>query len=316
MFIDTHAHLDFKEFDSDRDEVIKRAFEGGIQKIINVGCNLERSRAAIELARSCGVGVYASIGIHPHDVANYELETTERELRKLAHNDKVVAIGECGLDYYRLDQKLKSHLFCDRRKDVISGVNGVKKINKSKEISKKQNSQLFDDRSKVENGKIISKDIKDKKTVQKEFFEMQIKLAQELNLPLIIHCRDAFDDLLKILISNLQFPISNIGVAHCFSGNRKFAQEFLKLGFLISFTGSITYAKSDAEILKVVKEVPLEKIMVETDSPYLAPVPKRGARNEPLYVKYIVQKIADIKNISLTEVEKTTTKNVIKLFNL
>jgi TatD DNase family protein len=261
VYIDTHAHLDFKEFNADREEVIKRAFTGGVKKIVNIGCNLEQSRAAVELANQYE-NVFASVGVYPHDAKKYELGIINQELWKLAQNDRVVAIGECGLDYYRLKQE-------------------------------------------------------NEKEGQKEFFKVHIEIAQKLNLPLIIHCRDAFADLLKIL-RNSKFKIldSRSGVAHCFSGSRRYAFEFLKLGFLISFTGSITYAKPDAEILKVVKEVPLDKIMVETDSPYLAPVPHRGKRNEPLYVKYIAQRIAKTKEISLSEVEKATTKNAKNLFKL
>lgn len=268
MYIDTHAHLDFKEFDKDREEVIKRAKEGGVEKIINVGCNLERSRAALELAYQ-HENIYSAVGVHPHDVKNYELQITKQELEKLAKNRKVVAIGECGLDYYRLEKKS------------------------------------------------FSISLEEEKKTQKEFFKAQIEIAKKLNLPLIIHCRDAFADLLEI-IQNTKYKILNTkpGVTHCFSGNLEIANEFLKLGFLVSFTGSITYAKPQAEILKVVKETPLEKIMVETDCPYLAPVPHRGERNEPLYVKYIAQKIAEVKGIKIKEVEKITTENAIKLFNL
>lgn len=261
MFIDTHAHLDFKEFDQDREEVIKRANEGKVEKIINVGCNLKRSKDSIELAKKYE-NIYAAAGVHPHDVKKYELRLMKQELWKLAQNKKVVAIGECGLDYYRIE-------------------------------------------------------VETDKEIQKEFFKVQMELVRELSLPLIIHCRDAFADILEI-IRNWKLEIGNslYGVTHCFSGNREIAQEFLKLGFLISFTGSITYAKPKSELFKVVKEVPLNKIIIETDCPYLSPAPHRGERNEPLYVKYIAQKIAQVRGIDLEEVEKATTENAIKLFNL
>ncbi|MEW6407710.1 MAG: TatD family hydrolase [Patescibacteria group bacterium] len=267
MYIDTHVHLDFKEFDKDRDEVIKRAFSGGVQKIINIGCNLERSKATVELAQKYE-NIFAAVGVHPHDVKKYESGNMNQELWKLAQNNKVIAIGECGLDYYRIEDDPSTSLGA------------------SKEI-------------------------------QKEFFKAQIALAQKLNLPLIIHCRDAFQDLLEIL-HNTKYILHNtrMGVTHCFSGNRKYAAEFLKLGFLISFTGSITYTKPDGELLKVVEEVPIDKMMIETDCPYLAPVPHRGERNEPLYVKYVAQKIAEVKGIKIREIEKITTENAIKLFNL
>lgn len=259
--IDTHAHLDFKEFDPDRDEVIRRAYAGGVEKIINVGCNLERSRDSIELARKYK-NIYASIGVHPHDVGKYKKERMKDELEKLIQSNKVVAIGECGLDYYRLEKE--------------------------------------EDKEK-----------------QKEFFKIQLEIAYNKGVPLIIHCRDAFNDLLEILKdSKFKNPNSKQGVTHCFSGNRQIARQFLELGFLISFTGSITYTKPEGELLKVVKEVPLEKIMIETDCPYLAPVPHRGERNEPLYVKYIAEKIAEVKGIDLEEVKRKTTENAKWLFGL
>ena len=257
MLIDTHVHLDFKEFDQDRDQVIKRAFGSGIEKMINVGCNLERSKNSIELALKYD-NIYATVGVHPHDVVKYDLKNLKSELIKLAKENKVVALGECGLDYYRLENETE-------------------------------------------------------KEKQKEFFKIQLDLAKELDLPLIIHCRNAFEDLLEILERTDDLPR---GVTHCFSGTLHYAQEFLNLGFLVSFTGSITYVRPQGELLKVVKEIPLDKIMVETDCPYLAPVPHRGKRNESAYVKFVAEKIAEIKGIDFKEVAEQTTKNAIKLFKL
>ena len=260
MFIDTHAHLDFKEFDSDQDKVIKRAFNSGIEKIINIGCNLERSINSINLAKKYK-NIYATVGIHPRDVVNYQLSEAEDELRKLAQQEKVVAVGECGLDYFRMDKE-----------------------NKKENIKR-----------------------------QKDFFVRQIKIAREFKLPLIIHCRDAYTDLLEILKEH--YTDSYKGVTHCFSASFKYAKEFLDLGFLISFTGNITYTKKGDSILETVNKVPLEKIMVETDSPYLAPVPHRGERNEPAYLRYIAEEIAKIKKLSFEEIAKQTTQNAIELFN-
>lgn len=281
MLIDTHAHLDFKEFDSDRDEVIKRAFDSGIEKIINIGCNLERSKNSIELAKRYD-NVYATVGIHPHDVASYQLLVASYKLRKLAKQDKVVAIGECGLDYYRIES------VCGR-----SAIGGNDELSPEKKLEISQ-------RVKVKN-------------LQKEFFKLQIDLAKELSLPIILHCRSAFEDLFEILKRAGDLPR---GVTHCFSGTLDWARKFLNLGFLISFTGSITYARPQSEILEVVKEVPLDKIMIETDCPYLAPVSHRGERNEPAYVRYIAEKIAEMKGIDFKEVAKKTTEQAIKLFNL
>ena len=305
--IDTHSHLDFEQFDDDREEVIQRAFNGGVKKIINVGCNLERAKASIELVDKYE-NIYAAIGIHPTDInriTNYELRITNsegikkqrskenfmhsylEELRKLARHSKVVAIGEIGLDYFH-PEKLRL------------GASPVK--------------------LHYEASMDLDGEIKQLKIRQKELFIAQLELAEELQLPVIIHCRDAYEDLLEILKG---FDLR--GVIHCFCGNRRQAKQFLDLGFYISFTGNITYSKKDdAEIFQVIKEVPLERIMIETDCPFLAPAsdcpiqdgpaPMRGKRNEPLFVKYVAEKIAEIKKISLEEVEIATDENAGKLF--
>lgn len=257
MLIDTHAHLDFKEFDRDRDEVIRRAKKFGVEKIINVGCNLKRSQNSIALSQKYD-NIYATVGLHPHD-AKEEFGKYE-ELAKLGKNKKVVAIGECGLDYFRLEKE-------------------------------------------------------EDKIKQKEVFLSQLDLALKLNLPVIIHCRNAFDDLLTLLkIKKYKNKIR--GVTHCFSGTLRYAREFLNLGLSISFTGSITYVRPKGELLAVVRMVPLDRIMIETDSPYLAPVPHRGKRNEPAFVKFVAEKIAEIKGLGFKTIADQTTQNAINLFKL
>ncbi len=257
MLIDTHAHLDFENYNSDRDEVIGRAVKNGVEKIINIGCNLKRAEFSLELAQKYD-NIYATVGIHPEDVTKDELRITNQELRKLAANKKVVAIGECGLDYFHVkDEGLKNK--------------------------------------------------------QKELFELQIKIANELKLPLVIHCRDAFGDILEI-IKNYKFEKG--AVLHCFTGDPEIAKKFLALGCYISFTGIITFVKPKDALLEAIRAVPIEKLMIETDCPFLSPMPHRGKRNEPAYVKYVAEKIATVKNISISEVEKITTKNAIKFFKL
>jgi len=282
--IDTHSHLDFEQFDDDREEAIQRAFDGGIKKIINVGCNLERSKASIELAEKYE-NIYATAGMHPSEIFNLRSSIFKilEELRKMAKHSKVVAIGEIGLDYFHLDSD-------DR--DI-------------RDISDSKIEQL--------------------KTKQKELFVAQLQLANELHLPVIIHCRDAYEDLLEICKNYrgktpLNPPFANgggmCGVIHCFCGDRWQAKQFLDLGFYISFTGNITYSKKeDAEIFEVIRKIPLDRILIETDCPFLAPAPMRGKRNEPLFVKYIAEKIAEIKKIDIAEVEKITDENAKKLFN-
>lgn len=255
MLIDTHAHLDFKEYDKDRDEVIKRAFEGGVEKIINVGCNLDRSQASINITKKYDQ-IFASIGVHPYDGKSDSIKTITERLFKMAKDEKVVAIGEIGLDYYRLEK--------ERNKDI-----------------------------------------------QKRVFRTQLDVAKELELPVILHCRDAYEDMLDIIKKD------NIkrGVSHCFLGNKEIAKRYLELGLYLSFTGVITF-KNAGEVIDVVRETPLERILIETDAPFLAPEPHRGTRNEPAYVKYIAEKIATIKEIGYDQVAKVTTKNVEELFGI
>ncbi len=250
MLIDTHAHLNFKEFDKDRPQVIERAFEGGVEKIINVGTNLNSSKDSITLAEKYE-NIYAGVSLHPINVEKEKFD--EKIWLGLAKHQKVVAIGETGLDF---------HHSSDREK-------------------------------------------------QKEVFEKLIKIACRVRKPLIIHSREADQEVLDIL-SHSELP-SQRGVIHCFGRDYAIAKKFLDLGFLISYTGNITYNKERASS---VLKVPLDKIMVETDCPFMAPVPFRGKRNEPLYVKYVAQKIAEIKNLTLEELAEKTTQNAKELFGL
>ena len=259
--IDSHVHIDFKEFDDDREEVIKRFFKAGGEKMINVGCDLRSSIRSCELAKN-NENIFASAGIHPHDANTVNKESLEK-LEELVKHYKVIAVGEIGLDYFRNLSPQKKQI---------------------------------------------------------EAFRSQLELADNHNMPLIIHCRDAYNDLLDILKS---YQTDNWhGVIHCFAASQKIAEEFLKLGFYVGFTGIITYYKDKSklgnkpEIYRVIENMPLNKILIETDCPYLAPVPDRGERNEPLLVRYVAEKIAHIRNTSFEEIEKATSENAIRLFNL
>jgi TatD DNase family protein len=275
MFIDSHAHLDFKEFNIDRDEVIKRAKMAGVLKIINVGANLERSKRSVELAKKYS-NIYATVGVHPHDCEKDDLNVVIKEFKDLISEDKerdqtaedknkIVAIGEIGLDYYQLTTN-------DRQ-------SAIKK--------------------------------------QKETFEVLLNLAIELKLPIIFHCRDAYEDMIKIISKIKNQKLKIMGVIHCFSGDWQIAQRFLNLGLYLSFTGAITYpGKKAAKIEEVIKNTPLERILIETDCPYLAPIPYRGQRNKPAYVVKVAEKISQIKNLPLQTIAEQTTKNAVELFNL
>ncbi|MDP2856146.1 MAG: TatD family hydrolase [bacterium] len=248
--IDSHSHLDFEDFDKDRELVIQRAFDSGVRAIINIGTSLKSSKKSIALAEK-HENIYATISLHPIDVDKEEFN--DSAFLELARHPKVVAIGETGLDYCHLSDKDK----------------------------------------------------------QKQVFKKLVKISVKVEKPIIIHSRDADEDIL-LLLKEMDLPKSR-GVIHCFGRNYEAAKKFLDLGFLISYTGNITY---NLERQDSIKDVPLEKIMVETDCPFMAPVPFRGQRNESSYVKYVAEKIAEIKKIDFSIVAKQTTKNCAKLFNL
>jgi len=252
MFIDTHCHLDFEQFDNDREEVIQRAKELGIDYIINIGSSLAGSEKSIELAKKYDF-IFATVGIHPHEADNFNEETKEK-LYVLAKNPKVVAIGEIGLDYF-------------------------------KSYSSKES--------------------------QERLFLCLIDLAKQLNLPLVIHCRDAQRDILKIL---KQEKI-NKAVVHCFSGDEDFLDSCLKEGFFISFTCNVTY-KNAQHLREMIRIVPLNRLMLETDAPFLPPQQFRGKRNEPAYVRFLAKFIAEIKGVEIEALGRITTENAKEFFNL
>ena len=249
---DTHCHLDFPEFNPDREEVIQRSKAQGIDYVINIGSSLEGSGKSLELAKKYDF-IYATIGLHPHeaDTFNKEIELT---LYDFAKEDKVVAIGETGLDFF-------------------------------KNYSKQEN--------------------------QKPLFLSLIRLAKELNLPLVIHNREAQSETLKILKESM--PVR--AVVHCFSGDENFLKDCLDLGFYISFTCNITYKKAQ-NLRHLVKSAPLERLMLETDAPFLSPEGLRGKRNEPVNVKILAQEISKIKEISIDEVARVTTENAKQFFRI
>ena len=265
-FFDIHSHINFSDFDRDKEDVIKRSLNGGVW-MINVGSDFLSSKKALEIAERYDKGVYASVGLHPND--NKDEIFQAKDYRQLAKNNKVVAIGECGLDYFRI-----------------------------------KNNPLRQSDSETSELRIRQQDI----------FKKQIELAIELNKPLMIHCRDAHEEVIDIL--NSYFIIHNSklrGNIHFFSGNWEIAQKYFNLGFTISFTGVITFARQYDEIIK---KAPLEKIMIETDAPFVAPIPHRGERNEPLYVKEVAKKIAEIRREPYEKIVKTTTDNALKFFKI
>lgn len=254
VLIDTHCHLDMSAYAADYDAVLARASVAGVTRIITVGIDLESSRRAIALTEQHD-GIYATVGVHPHNVEELG-EELYAELRGLCSHPKVVAYGEIGLDY-------------------------------------------------VKNYAPIA--------LQKEHFARQVALAKELQLPLVVHDREAHDDIMEILEAAGPFPAG--GVMHCFSGDASFARRVLALGFYISIPGVVTFAKADM-LHGAVREIPLGSLVLETDGPFLAPVPKRGRRNEPQLMLFTAQKVAELKGVSLEEVARQTTINGVRLFGL
>lgn len=261
LIVDTHAHVNFRAFRGDGDEVVKKALAGGVW-MINVGAEIDTSRRAVEYSQRYPEGIFAAIGLHPIHIQDQEF--SYEKYKELVLKEKTIAIGEIGLDYYHL-----------------------KDFNEEPE-------------------KI--------KSLQKEVFLKQLDFAEEFKKPLIIHCREAHKDLLEIVKSEkLKLKTNPKGVIHSFSGNYQQAREYREMGFKISFNGIITFAR---DYDKVILDTPLEDILLETDCPYLAPIPYRGKRNEPLYVVEVAKKLAEIKNLSLEEVVSKTTDNAKKVFNL
>jgi TatD DNase family protein len=254
MIVDTHCHLDMKDFDEDRDAVIKRAKDDGIGHIISIGIDVKSSRDALALARKYGY-ISATVGCHPHDADGCG-QTEFEELFAMAGEPEVVAWGEIGLDYFR-------------------------------NYSEKEN--------------------------QRNTFQTQLDLARGAELPVVIHDRDAHEEIYDVL--KKMGKGDKKGVIHCFSGDMDLAEALIDLGYYISIPGTVTYKKA-VEIKKVAARMPLDRMLVETDAPFLAPVPRRGKRNEPGLVVHTVQEIARLRNIPFETVAERTTRNASDLFRL
>ncbi len=252
--IETHAHLDFPQFDDDREAAIQRAAEAGIHTIINIGTDWDSCNRIVELAEA-HPRLFAAVGIHPHDAKTWEGDKSSERLKKLAEHPKVVAIGEIGLDYYRNNSP--------RDKQRVALVE-------------------------------------------------QIAVAIELNLPIVIHNRDAFDDIFEVLLMERAYDVG--GVLHCFSEGVAEAEKSIDLGFHLSVNGILTYKK--ATMAEVGKSVRLDRLLLETDCPFLAPHPHRGKRNEPAYVAFVGEKLAELRGTPIDEIADVTDENANRLFRL
>ena len=257
MIIDTHAHIDVADYDEDREAVIQRARESGVQYMVNIGCDVESSYRSMELSEQYDF-IYATAGVHPHDVKSIDANTYTH-LRQLLLHPKVIALGEIGLDYFK-------------------------------------NYSPQDE--------------------QRTHFRKQIQLAREMNKPIVIHSRDANEDIIAILSDFYpKDPIAHSGIFHCFSGDQKLADKALEMGFYISFSGSVTFKKSDG-LRDVAKTIPADRLFAETDCPYLTPAPHRGKRNEPAYVNFTAERLAEIRGLKIEDVERTMALNFFELFGI
>ena len=283
MLIETHAHLDYPDFAPDFDDVLRRATDAGVTRIITIGTSVESSRRAIEIAEKYP-NVYAVIGVHPTYAGEAEEDVTT-PLREVAQNPRVVAIGETGLDYHRLP---------------------------SVEAAKGKKVQVFSRALQGETEEEIEAQIHDGsyKSKQASLFEQQLDLAVQLGLNVVIHQRDAWDDTLEIM---RPYTDKLRGVFHCYGGTLEQANEVLGLDHLVSFTGIVTF-KNGATVRDVAAQIPLWKFMVETDCPYLAPVPFRGKRCEPAYTRIVAETIAAARGISLEEIAEATTETAEQFF--
>ncbi len=252
MLIDTHTHLHDPQFDTDRETVIQRARQNGVDLMITIGTDLETSRQAVELAERYDF-VFATVGVHPHEVKTIQ-DNSYQVLERLAQRPKVVAYGEVGLDFYYMHSP---------------------------------------------------------KDLQQRHFREQIRLAKRLGLPLVIHTRQAPKETLVILQEEEADEIG--GVFHCYTGDLPTAQAAISLNFFISFSGILTFLKA-LDLQEVARQIPVESLLVETDCPYLAPMPHRGKRNEPSYVRHVAEKLAQLKALPYEELAQITFQNTRKLF--
>ncbi len=255
MLIDSHVHLEMPDYDNDRDAIIKRALDYAIEKIITIGIGRKECQQALDLAKTYPC-IYAALGLHPHNAKDGFLQLCDYIKRSVINNNKVVALGEMGLDFYKNWSPQKNQINC---------------------------------------------------------FHEQLALAREIRLPVIIHDRDAHQETLAILKNEKAWEVG--GVIHCFSGDLEMATKCIDMGFYISIPGTVTF-KNATVLHEVVTKLTLERILIETDAPFLAPHTFRGKRNEPAYVRYVAEKIGELKKVTFEEVALVTTKNAKTLFSL
>lgn len=292
MLIDSHCHVDFNAFKEDAEEVIGRSLRNGVW-MINVGAQYSTSARAVKMADKYNEGLYAVVGLHPIHLVEDITETTEldgKEYSFLTRREE-------------FDPAKYRELALSSKKVVGLGESGL-------------------DYYYFGNSTKLPLPVDKIKEIQKKVFQGFIDLSHELQLPLVMHCRGAnddhgvYDELLEIIELNISAGKSFKGVMHCFKGNRAQAQRFVELGFYVGFTGIITFKKKSEELQEIAKALPLDKILVETDAPFMSPEPHRGKRNEPAYVEFVARKIAELRGIDFEEVARVTTENAKTLFKI
>ncbi|MBQ8279259.1 MAG: TatD family hydrolase [Roseburia sp.] len=256
MIFETHAHYDDEQFDSGREALLASLPDCGIKRVVNVGASIESTKNSIELAEKYDY-IYAAVGVHPSEIAELD-EEHFAWLRELTKLEKVVAVGEIGLDYY---------------------------WDKEPEVQERQ----------------------------RYWFKRQIELAKEVGLPIVVHSRDAAADTMQILKETHAEEIP--AVIHCYSYSPELAQEFIKMGYYIGVGGVVTF-KNAKKLKETVQQIPLERILLETDCPYMAPEPNRGKRNDSRNILYIIEKIAELKQVAVEEVEEITWQNAMKFYRM
>lgn len=277
--IDTHSHVNFNAYRDDSEEIIKKALDNDTW-VINVGSQLSTSRRAVKMAENYDEGVYAAVGIHPVHLMELHVDEDEVHFESRAE--------ELDYDIYKE--------LAQNKKVVAIGEVGLDYHRISDMIKEIMTNEM-------------EQKIKEK---QKEVFIKQFELAQELELPMIIHCRDAHEDMIELIKKlKIHHPHAR-GVIHCFTDGYEIAKQYFELGFMISFTGIVTFAKG----FEWIKDIPEDRFMIETDAPYLTPIPHRGQRNEPVYVQYVASKIAQFRCCHPDEIAKITTRNARKFFNI
>ena len=266
MLIDTHAHLNFPDYEKDLDQVVKNSLKNEVNKIICVSVNLTHSLKAIEIAKKYPQVIYPAVGIHPHqtDPKNKDsLKEQIKQLRSLVKKTKVIAIGECGLDFSQADPEMEKN-----------------RTNKE----------------------------------QEELFRQQIKIALEFNLPVLVHSRKAFPQVMALLREYFQKSKGSLrGIFHCYSAGKKEIKQVEEIGFYFGLDGNLTY---DLGLQNVIREISLEEIVLETDCPFLSPKPYRGLRNEPKNVRINAEFLSKLKGVSFKKIAQQTTQNALKLFKI